>query len=42
MTTPKQKTARDKFKKMIEKAKTIKKKNPSLKWTSCIKKAAKK
>jgi soluble cytochrome b562 len=37
----KQKTAQAKFKKMIARAKTIKKQNPGKKWTSCIKQAAK-
>lgn len=38
----KQAAARKKFKEMIVRAKKIKKENPSMKWTSCIKEASKK
>lgn len=41
-TSAKQTAARTKFKKMIIEAKKIKKENPTMKWTECIKSAAKK
>jgi hypothetical protein len=38
----KQQKARANFKKMIAKAKKIKKENPTMKWTDCVKQASKK